>query len=225
MFRKIFSVIYIFIIISLMTALVLTLFSCGEKAKEDDKAANAADTSGTSGEKPTEADTDEPTTPEPVPRKINKWVTFAETDVPGDQNPVRVGDGGGFPSIGAKFTAEFIMTDMWISCPSWSDNVGSMVFKIYKWDTDYDTTVAGTPVLVDTETFVDYDDNATVELVFDPEIEPGTYLWELSEGKGGVGLWAFKTHGQEGLEFYKNKVLFTDGTAFNAEINGYIMSE
>ena len=161
---------------------------------------------------------------EPVPRKINKWLEFSDNK-DAERNAVKVGDGGGFTSIGVKFTAEFIMTGIALECPSWSDDVGTMVFKIYKWDTDYATTVAGAPVLVDAETFVDYPDNATVEVMFSPEIEPGTYLWEFSEGKDGVGIWASKTHGADGLEFFKNGEPFTDGTAFNGELMGYIMSE
>ena len=100
-----------------------------------------------------------------------------------------------------------------------------MVFKVYAWDTDYATTTAKDPVFTDTETFVDYPDNATMEITFSPEIGPGTYLWELSEGKDGVGVWASKTHGSEGLEFFKGGEPFTDGTAFNGELMGYIMSE
>lgn len=215
MLRKIFIFICVIFILSAM------LFSCGEKS--DDKADDVNDTKETTMETEEIITTAAPVTEPPGPKKSNKWITFAETDVPGDQNAVKVGDGGGFKAIGAKFTAEFIITDISISCPSWSDDIGSMIFKIFKWDTDYATTVAGEPVFIDTETFVDYPDNSMMEVSFEPEIEPGTYLWELSEGKDGVGVWAFKTHGEEGLEFYRNGELFPDGTAFNAEINGYIM--
>ena len=213
----------IFILICVIFVFAFMFISCNKTNDTADTAINTYET--ILENQTTEPDTDPPATEAPGPKKVNKWLTFAETDVPGDQHPVKVGDGGGFKTIGVKFTVDFIMTDISISCPSWSDDIGTMVFKIYKWDTDYDTTVAGTPVFIDTETFVDYPDNAMVELTFDPEIEPGTYLWELSEGKDGVGVWAFKTPGAEDLEFYKNNTLFTDGTAFNAEINGYIMSE
>lgn len=213
--RKILSVIFI-ISVLLFTC---TLFSCGEKTGDNSDA--TSDTTETT-ESTTEAATEPVTTTEAGPKKVNKWIAFSDSSVPEDRNPVSVG-ANGITSIGAKFTADFIITDITIECPSWSDDVGSMVFKIYTWNTDYATTVAGTAVFTDTTSFVDYSDNDFVSVTFNPEIEPGTYLWELSDGKGGVGVWAFKTHGEEGLEFYKNGELFTDNTAFNAEINGYIM--
>ena len=220
MLRRIFySILAVLILLA-----AVALYSC-DKATDVADDTNDSNNSNESTSENTEPPTPEPETDPPAPRKINKWLTFAETDIPEDQHPIRVGDGGGFATIGAKFTVDFIMTDIIISCPSWSDDIGTMVFKIYKWDTDYETTAAGDPILIDTETFVDYPDNDMVEVIFPEEIEPGTYLWELSEGKDGVGLWAFNTPGAEGLEFYKNQTLFTDGTAFNAEINGYIMSE
>ena len=223
MLRRIFSVILMICVITLGSA---ALFACGDKPEDGQTDENGAAAENT-GETPAEA-TPEPETPEPTdpaPRKINKWIEFSDETDPSERNAVKVGDGGGFNSIGVKFTADFIMTGIAISCPSWSDDIGTMIFKIYKWDTDYETTTAGDPVFIDAETFVDYPDNALVETVFDPEIEPGTYLWELSEGKDGVGVWASKTPGADGLEFYRNGQLFTDGTAFNAELTGYVMSE
>jgi len=215
----------IFYFICILSIAVFMLCSCGEKESGNSSASmdETADTPEIMT-KIEEIGETEPTA-SPEPKKINKWLSFAETDTSEDRNPVRVGDGGGFSSIGLKFTVDFIMTDLSLECPSWSDDIGKMVFRLYKWDTDYALTTAGEPIFTDTDTFVDYPDNATMEIIFDPEIGPGTYLWELSEGTGGVGVWAFKTHGAENLEFYKKGELYTDNTAFNGEINGYIMFE
>jgi len=198
----------------------LAFFSCGEKeeaAADESADASTIETTGTPETSPP------PPTTDPGPKKRMRDITFADTSDESERHPVKVGEGGGYQSIGAKFTAEFTMTSIDLSCPSWSDDIGTMVFKLYKWDTDYATTVAGAPVVADYETLVDYPDNAMMEVDFNAEIGPGTYLWELSEGKAGVGMWAFKTHGEEGLEFFKNGEPFTDGTALIATLYGYVM--
>jgi hypothetical protein len=221
MFRKIS---YVFGMIFLAAAVCL-LSSCGEEAENGaDSTTGTPETSAEVTVTEPPATTEPPTTTDPGPRKLYKDLIFGETFIAEDNHPIKVGDDG-FTSIGAKFTADFTMTSLEISCPSWSDNVGKMTFKLYKWDTDYVTTAAGTPVLTDTETFVDYADNSIMEVAFPEEIEAGTYLWELSEGTGGVGLWAHKTAGAEGLEFYANGELMTDGSTFDATLYGYAWSE
>jgi len=206
----------------LVLSLVFSLAACGDKAEND----AASDAVEETTPEPTDASTTAaPPTTEPGPKKVNKWIEFSDDSDSSERNAVKVGDGGGHKSIGVKFTADFIITGISLSCPSWSDDIGTMVFKIYSWDTDYETTTSKDPVFVDTETFVDYPDNSMMEVMFGDEIPAGTYLWELSEGKDGVGVWASKTHGSEGLVFYKNGEPFTDGTAFNGELIGYVMSE
>lgn len=208
--------IFVFVLIA-----AAALFSCGEKEDKAD-ADESAESATAEITDPPEITAAPPTTA-PGPKKKMRDITFADTSEESDRHPVKVGEGGGYQSIGAKFTAEFTMTSIELSCPSWSDDIGSMVFRLYKWDSDYAATVAGTPVLADYETLVDYPDNAMMEVEFGADIEPGTYLWELGEGKAGVGMWAFKTHGEEGLEFFKNGEPFTDGTALIATLYGYVM--
>ena len=202
-------------------SLVFALVSCGEK---EDKADGGTTEEDTTQGPTTAAPTEPPPTTDPGPKKKMKEIELADSSNEGERNPVKVGEGGGHQSIGVKFTADFRITDMDLSCPSWSDDIGTMVFKLYKWDTDYETTVAGTPVFVDAETFVDYPDNAMMSVEFSKDgLEPGTYYWELSEGTAGVGVWAYRTHGSEGLEFFKNGAPFTDGTAFIGTIYGFVL--
>ena len=215
------KILYALIFVFIFSA-AFALYSCG--AKEDEKAATDDEGADATTLEPTDPPaTDPPPTTDPGPKKRIRSIEFADSSDESERNPVKVGEGGGYQTIGAKFTAEFTITDMEISCPSWSDDIGTMIFKLYKWDTDYATTVAGTSVFVDTDTFVDYPDNAMMEVDFGMDIEPGTYLWELSEGKDGVGVWAYRTHGEEGLEFFKNGEPFADGTAFIATVYGYVM--
>ncbi len=90
--------------------------------------------------------------------------------------------------------------------PSWADNKGEIRLSIYKWTTDYETTVASDPIV--TEKYVNYDDCA--ELVFNlcdtagKGIGSGEYLFRVHEGLDtrvnpddanepvGVGVWQAK---------------------------------
>ncbi|MCL1792404.1 MAG: hypothetical protein FWG34_00890 [Oscillospiraceae bacterium] len=207
---------------ALVFCVVSALFSC--EAKKGDPEEGAADEIGESAAETTgpPTETNPPPTTDPGPKKKSRDIAFADTSDESERHAVKVGEGGGYKSIGVKFTAEFTITDIDLSCPSWSDDIGTMVFRLYKWDTDYATTVAGTPVLVDEETLVDYPDNAMMSLDFGIEIEPGTYLWELSEGKDGVGMWSFKTPGEDGLEFFRNGEKVSD-EAYNGTLYGFVM--
>lgn len=99
-------------------------------------------------------------------------------------------------SIGIHFkVAEGFLEDFSINCPSWSNDVGSLTMRIFKWNTDYATTVAAAPVAE--ETFVDYGDNDWLFMYFSEDgvkgLEAGEYLVTLGDGVdesgSGVGLW------------------------------------
>jgi len=90
-----------------------------------------------------------------------------------------------------KFTTDFIITDVDYSCPTWNTTGGGCTISLYKWDTDYATTVAGTPVY--SETFTDCADNDTQILELpDERAVAGTYLAALSDGVGTIGTWGYK---------------------------------
>lgn len=94
----------------------------------------------------------------------------------------------GAPKYAAlKFTATTPFYGIIAACPSWSDNIGNLTFTLYKWNTDYATTIAGTPLK--TATFVNYVDNSFLPLSFTTPQATGTYMWLLSEGTQTVGVW------------------------------------
>lgn len=101
-------------------------------------------------------------------------------------------------SIGVHFkVAEGFLEDFSVNCPSWSNDIGSLTMRVYKWNTDYATTVAGTPAAE--ETFVDYVDNDWLIMYFNADgakgLEAGEYLVTLGDGVdesgSGVGLWTY----------------------------------
>jgi hypothetical protein len=89
---------------------------------------------------------------------------------------------------GCRFSATAPFTALSVSCPSYSDDIGSLTFSLYRWQTNYTATLATDPVAK--ETYVDFADNATLTLSFD-ECQPGEYILVLSGGSGGVGVWMY----------------------------------
>ena len=96
--------------------------------------------------------------------------------------------------IGSVFTTVAPATRVAVGCPSWSDNIGCLTVTLYKWDTDYETTVKGEPVR--TQEFVDYEDNSMLGFTFEGDdlLPAGSYYIEVSDGYddggSGVGVWS-----------------------------------
>lgn len=83
-----------------------------------------------------------------------------------------------------------------ICCPTWGSSTESMTFKLFRWDTDYLTTVSGTPVYETRE--VNMPDNVWIGLYYNKEaaddhetmIPAGEYLWVATEASSTAGIWA-----------------------------------
>lgn len=81
------------------------------------------------------------------------------------------------------------------SMPTWgprdaSEEDNSAKISVFKWDTDYATTVAGTAIK--TVEINNHADGAKVEIAFDKAQPAGTYLWVITEAEaavGGIGFW------------------------------------
>ena len=186
----------------LLTLSAALLASCDKKEekKEDDTSVSDADgessssaESKTDDTSKTEEVTTEDTTTEAKKRDSYTYISMYDENGIGHQPHSLLGDGLS-AAAHFKFDAGYLQ-EITIQCPSWSDSIGSLTAKLFKWDTDYATTVAGTPLYE--ETFVDYDDNATLSCDFSDgdtySIGAGEYLWWLGdgvdEGGSGVGLW------------------------------------
>lgn len=89
--------------------------------------------------------------------------------------------------------------------PSWGDNKGSLRLSLYKWDTDYETTVSAMPIV--SEKYVDFADCSEIVFSFTDTagkgVGEGEYLWRIHEGFDerinpddnnepvGVGMWTY----------------------------------
>ena len=113
---------------------------------------------------------------------------------------------------GAKFTADFTVTDVVVTCPNWGNDDSDMIFYLYRWDTDYETTLASEPVWVDSKTGIGYRDNGNIEFEIDDGVAPaGTYLWILEGINSTPGFWieseAELGDDPDAVFFYKGKVI------------------
>jgi len=182
--------------------ILLTLFSCGDKAETKDNAAGDSDNNiSETPPEPTPAEETKPpeiTTEKETGPKIKKEeVQLFDTP---DHDPVSA-NGAGI-SIGMYFKTNLTLYSISFECPSWSDDIGQMTLDIYKWNTDYETTVAGSPIFTETELFTDYPDNATIEVELPENLcGPGEYLYTFRDGRDGVGMWKSKDN-VEGIQSY-----------------------
>ena len=170
----------------------------------------------------TEAKTEAPTTTEPADTKDGE--SFIEDDIylyeprDTDHSPVSAKNG---TELACKFTipAGNKLTGLFFeSCPTWTQEGSGFTVELYKWDNDYDNTVAGEPLFTEQET--DWIDNAELEVDFTDVIEngfpEGTYMWIFRGDTDNIGIWALDP--AEGCEYFENGVEAFNGFQVVARI-------
>lgn len=94
-------------------------------------------------------------------------------------------------SLAAQFFATTAFSKIEVACPSYSDNEGTIVMELFKWQGTYEATIdrEANPPVASIE-HVDYTDNAMLALEFDP-LPDGEYLLYLStpDPAKQVGVW------------------------------------
>ena len=110
------------------------------------------------------------------------------------------------------FVATAPIESMEFCCPTWTSTTGAMTISLYKWDADYESTLKNPPVA--SEKYIDYPDNAWLKL--DCGVEPGEYLFVLSDGENTVGIWKSNTN-NENIVSYSGGI-YTEG-AYMARLN------
>ncbi len=93
-------------------------------------------------------------------------------------------------NYGIQFNITLPFDFITVYAPSWSNNIGSLRFELFRWDRNYRATIGGTSLA--TADFIDYKDNETLKFEFD-RMEAGEYLLKItniSENKAeAVGVW------------------------------------
>jgi len=91
-------------------------------------------------------------------------------------------------TAGMKFEATLPFSAIDVACPSWSNNIGNLTLRLFKWNLFYNVSVVGTPIAE--KTFVNFLDNERLDLSFSVQ-QPGEYLWQLSDATEIVGVWKY----------------------------------
>ena len=198
---------------ALLSLSAMTLMACNQEdaANDDSAATTVADGSAAAEGEATEAPAAETEPVETAAPKRDQYDFIDMYDDDGaNHTPVSLMAEGS--SVAARvMVAEGYLTGASITCPSWSNNVGNLTVRVYAWNTDYETTVAGA-VLFEEE-FVDYADNAVLTSDFatadSKGLAAGEYLWWLGNGVdetgSGVGLYAKQYPSDEKIvELYQN---------------------
>lgn len=189
--------------------LILILSSCTPVDEDKDGAKStptlsirteAPGTTETPDKEPTSEPTEEPS-PEPVPTVEPGKETYAEgikdpdkgaryTFRPSKGRPdhIMINE-----SLATQFFATTTFNKLELECPSYHDNIGTIVMELYRWMGSYDLTLdkdSNPPVVV--EEFVDYPDNAILAIELDEPLVDGEYLLYLTtpDPAEQVGVWA-----------------------------------
>ncbi|RJP19226.1 MAG: hypothetical protein C4527_26960 [Candidatus Omnitrophota bacterium] len=96
-------------------------------------------------------------------------------------------------SLSQQFDVPFEFNAVGIASPTWNGFGAAYRMSLFRWNRDYDTTVAQTPIA--RKTFTNLSDNARNELVLDSPAQPGVYLLVTDEpvpsNTGLVGHWGW----------------------------------
>jgi hypothetical protein len=185
--------------------IVVLLFSGCRELDNKDEGTNSTPTPAIRTEVPsTDEPTPEPTeapTPEPVAtvepgketyaegiKDENKGVRYTFRPSTGEANHIMIQE-----SLSTQFFATTTFNKLEVECPSYSDDIGTIVMELYPWMGSYDLTLdkENNPPIV-TKEFVNYPDNALLAIELEEALLDGEYLLHLTtpDPSEQVGVWA-----------------------------------
>lgn len=106
-----------------------------------------------------------------------------------------------------KFKADSAFVAIDVHCPSWTNNIGTLTFSLYKWDRTQYYTLAGDPAAE--KTFENFNDNAWLKLTFKTQ-QPGDYMWLLHDPVEVVGVWENTNDQPQTASYFNGKVVDGD---------------
>ncbi|GAA4310510.1 hypothetical protein GCM10023143_19020 [Compostibacter hankyongensis] len=125
-------------------------------------------------------------------------------DATGAKSPVQIAPDG---SVAQQFTVAADFYRLLVISPTWGGNMSNITLKLYRWQTDYATTVAGT--VLAQQSFEHYGDNQRLDLTNSDGFPAGTYLWVMSDPNdpavGKSGVWKYAST-KTGSVIYQNGV-------------------
>jgi hypothetical protein len=128
---------------------------------------------------------------------------FDDGGNPGSHSPVAL---SGTNTAAQKFNATDTFRLLEVTCPTWGSTTSNLTLKLYKWNSSYSTTIAGTPLL--SQAYVHFADNAQLSLTSTVGLPAGDYLWVLSNPSGTPGVWKYAASAT-GVTNYLNGAVVT----------------
>lgn len=100
-----------------------------------------------------------------------------------------------------KFTSTDPFYAIAVACPNWGSAGSSLTLSLYRWKSNYASTVASSPLY--TTVYNNYQDNQNLQAAGENKFPAGTYLWALTDPSGTAGVW--KRGGNiEGISNFKD---------------------
>lgn len=174
-----------FILLALLGPLMLLGLSACQAAGEPE-------TETESTESVKEAETT-PALPEGIKSKYP--VTKDMYNPAADKTAMSVGQ---YERTGFRFHATAPFDRLDVCCPSWSNDIGTMRFSLFRWTDNFEVSVNAEPLA--TELYVDYADNAVLNFSFD-EQPAGEYILLLHDTVEAVGVWCFLSEVSGGIVY------------------------
>ncbi len=103
-------------------------------------------------------------------------------------------------TAGQKFSTDFPFWSISVCCTNRGGNHCGLTLSLYRWDTDYLTTITSAPVA--SKVFVNYEDNSYLEVSSDDRFSAGTYLWIINDGLNEYSGVCAYTGNAEGVTNY-----------------------
>jgi len=132
-----------------------------------------------------------------------KKVVIYSSDYPGSGEAVALSDQD-YATTAQRFFVDGRLTSLGMHCPSFGNNIGNITFKLFQWNKDYKTTIAG-KVLAE-KTYENFDDNVYISLAV-PGNVGGDLLLLLCNPVEKVAAWINPPTGGGGA----NATLYIDG--------------
>lgn len=106
-----------------------------------------------------------------------------------------------------KFTSTQWFGKVQVRVPTYFTSNSGITLKLYKWNTDYSTTIAGNALA--TQTFTNVVDNSILTLNSTNDF--GTFLWTLSSPVNSIGVWKYS------LSSMPNNVNYLNGATVSGD--------
>lgn len=142
---------------------------------------------------------------------VTEWVTAPVYDAEMFEFPQHW-EGASLPleikaqdTASARFRASESFSKVTVSCPSYSNHIGSLRLSLFRWTDSFEKTLASEPLL--RQTFKDFPDNSPLTLSISPEtpFSPGEYLFVLDQAVERVGVWTQSDHPGQAQCFFNGK--------------------